>query len=524
MVKSKKFLVLALVVSMFMMIFSGCTKQEQSLAEAIKNSQDMKSCEEKSDLKFNLSLVSGGTADEKKMMIQAAPIINGLNIGMDAKVINKDNDAMKAYVKMNIDNTVMPIGFEVWADADKSGSVKEVIKSKELFDFMSDKDSDVKKILNGKEYFTVDTNEMMKTSELKKSGIDTKKFQEVLENYTKGINDLSKKMAEVKIQTGDSGIVSDKGEQTVKVNGEEVKAKLYEVKLTDSDFKKLLALNKDFSKNNEAIIKEFQKVFTDYMFGVMDATQSQDGNKGPTKEEMQKEMQKGIDEMSKYTGKFMEAVKKTGDIKILGDNGISIKYYVKDGNIVKSNSKVEFLIDMPKLIKLSQNVDAAFTGKKSEVKADVATGVYSFLIESNSDVYNINKLDDIKMPETNSKNSISVVEFSKQMDAAMKVKMEAEKKPVKKPVVKPATKVKPAAKSLNITVSKKAVLKNGYVSVDVLKSVKGSVVNSKGVIKLSVNGKVVTGKANSASFITSKNKVYVSIKVLKSMGVNIIVK
>ena len=95
------------------------------------------------------------------------------------------------------------------------------------------------------------------------------------------------------------------------------------------------------------------------------------------------------------------------NLKILGDNGIKIRYTVNDdGYIINEKGNAEFVIDLPSIIKLAGS--SAAVSSPSD-----PTGIYTIGISFNTDMTNINEKVDIVLPIVNSTNSFNYTDILK---------------------------------------------------------------------------------------------------------------
>jgi hypothetical protein len=128
---------------------------------------------------------------------------------------------------------------------------------------------------------------------------------------------------------------------------------------------------------------------------------------------MNKAMDNLTTELPKQILVLNKALDSIENLKILGDNGITIKYTVNtDGYIINEKGNAEFVVDLPSIIKLSGS-----TSSPSD-----PTGIYTIGISFNTDITNINGDVDVVMPKVNSTNSFNYFDMMKLSSEELPIK------------------------------------------------------------------------------------------------------
>ena len=376
----KKISVIALVL-VLALAFTGCTSVEQKLYNGFIKNQEITSMESDADITFTLE----GSDFPKEQQAMLQEVINTLNnskITVHQKAItNKDKTVAKAQADMDMTFGDMKMPMQVWVDSDMSNDntkMVEVIKMPAMaMSMISPEDA-------SKEYLIYDIGEMMgETSE----GINNSKLMEFSKNMQTKYADFFKDY----VKDLDLGFKMAKYKGTRSVNGKSLY--MYEVKIDDANFKKLIRNSvNSFLDDEEAI-----KFMEEYMNSVVDIMELPEGEQ-TSKEEVKQELGKLKEELPNMKKQFNEFMDKFEEVKIVGDKGIVIEYGINsDGYIVHEAGNIDLAIDIEAIVK-------AFGG--TEETAVQQTGKLKLGINFNSKIYNINKDIKINMPKTNEENSL----------------------------------------------------------------------------------------------------------------------
>jgi len=115
-------------------------------------------------------------------------------------------------------------------------------------------------------------------------------------------------------------------------------------------------------------------------------------------------------ELPQQLASLNKALESLDNLKILGDNGITIRYTVNDeGYIINEKGNAEFVVDMPSIMKLVGN---ASTPSDS-------TGIYTISIAFNTVMTNINGDVKIDFPKVDSTNSFNFTDIMKMISTEL---------------------------------------------------------------------------------------------------------
>lgn len=380
----KKVSIVALIL-VLALTFTGCTSIEQKLYNGFVKNQEIASMESDTDITFTLE--GSDFPDEQQVILQEA--INTLNnskITMHQKAIsNEDKTIAKAYMDMNMTFGDMKMPMEAWVNVDASKDNYDMV---EIIKMPSEIMAMISPEAVNKEYLVYDIGEMM--GETSKE-VDNSKLMEFSKNlqtkYADSFKDFVKDL--------DIGFKMAKYKGTRSVNGKSLY--LYEVKLDDANFKKLIRNMVNSSLDDEDTIKFIE----DYMNAVVDIMEIPEGeeiSKDEMKAEMKEELGNLQKELPNFKKQFNEFMDKFEDVKIIGDKGIVIEYGINsDGYIVHEAGNIDLDIDVETIVKAFGNTE------ETEIQQ---TGKIKLGIEFNTKIYNINKNIKIDMPKLTEENSL----------------------------------------------------------------------------------------------------------------------
>ena len=380
----KKVSIVALIL-VLALTFTGCTSIEQKLYNGFVKNQEIASMESDTDITFTLE--GSDFPDEQQVILQEA--INTLNnskITMHQKAIsNEDKTIAKAYMDMNMTFGDMKMPMEAWVNVDASKDNYDMV---EIIKMPSEIMAMISPEAANKEYLVYDIGEMM--GETSKE-VDNSKLMEFSKNlqtkYADSFKDFVKDL--------DIGFKMAKYKGTRSVNGKSLY--LYEVKLDDANFKKLIRNMVNSSLDDEDTIKFIE----DYMNAVVDIMEIPEGeeiSKDEMKAEMKEELGNLQKELPNFKKQFNEFMDKFEDVKIIGDKGIVIEYGINsDGYIVHEAGNIDLDIDVETIVKAFGNTE------ETEIQQ---TGKIKLGIEFNTKIYNIKKNIKIDMPKLTEENSL----------------------------------------------------------------------------------------------------------------------
>ena len=396
--KLKKLSIIALVL-IIAMIFTGCSINELKLYDALKKTQDITSME--SDTTYWFTMEGKGFTEEEQIKFEKIMnVLNHTNIKIHQKTIqNKEKTAARGLADMNIDFGGISMDMKVWVDTDFSGDefkLIEIIKPPSLImNFIPVKDN------ISKEYIVYDFQEIM-------SGSQGKMNTNELMEFTMGIQPRIAKIMEDSKEKFNPGFEVAKYKEKRIIDGKELT--IYEVKLDDAAFKKLLRYTVNHYIENQDVIE----LIKEYMNIVMKMAVPENQEDQLAQEQFKKqveEIEKQLPNIKEKFNSFMDTYK---DIKIIGDNGIVIKYGVNsDGYIVYEAGNIDLRIDMEDIDKNLQN------------KESVKKGALKFDLNFKTNIHNINKEIKLDLPVVDESNSFNIMDMIMQKPLDMPVSEEA---------------------------------------------------------------------------------------------------
>ncbi|MGE5629324.1 MAG: hypothetical protein ACM3X7_14645 [Solirubrobacterales bacterium] len=373
-------------------LFTGCSTDGAALATAIGKSQTITSMQFKSDLSIKIS-AENMSQQEKQVMDTAMPMINSSTFSVLAKTVsNKDNTKAKVQEDINMQLGQMPFNMGIWADVDMSNgksSINEIVKLPDLLtaqlpnefknkSYMVMNMDDLNKVQGA---IPVDYNKLMAFSKESQSDL-LYFFGKYAEQFNPG-----------------STYVTKLGTDSITVGGQTQQVTIYQVKLTDSSLKSLMRYTVNNLGENPDAINFVRNYFT----SVMSVYDSNNKETEIAKAQFNKALIQLTTDLPGAVASMNKALDVLNDVKILGDDGIVIKYAVNaDGYIVNESGTAQLVLDIPAITK------AAGTKYDSGL-----TGIYTISLTFNTDITNINEDIVIDMPKLNSTNSFNYTDLIK---------------------------------------------------------------------------------------------------------------
>ena len=383
----KKLSIVALVL-VLAMVFTGCHIDEIRLNDAFKKTQDITSLESEMNLRFTIE-AEGLPEEQQQKFQEISEVLNLASLNIKQKMLqNEEKDAVKAMADIEFDAAElgMNIDTSVWIEAvfsEEDFKLVEIIKIPDIAKLLLS--------LNGlpsKDYILYDIKDIMSEIQGDISGFS---------NYYKNVNSKVKTLQESFLKSFNPGFTA------VKYKGQKLyyneKQNIYEVRLDDAKFKKLLGNFVNYSLDNEEVL-EFLEEYFEFIMNI--ATSNINENQPEQEEKLESlvNVDELLPELKEKFSAFMDIYK---DEKIIGDEGIVIEYTVnEDGYIVREKGNFDFIIDLKTLGK-------AFGAEEFEVEE--LEGVFKFNIEFDSRSFNINEEIEIEMPEVDGDNSFNVLDL-----------------------------------------------------------------------------------------------------------------
>jgi hypothetical protein len=388
----KRLVALAVGILMSTTVLTGCSADGMSLYKAFMKSQDVKTMEMQTDISLNIS-ATNMSPQEEQMMAMVLPVINGTKISALTKV-NQNEDKTTARIQSDIKMNIgqMPMDMSVWVDTDMTAEkpvMKEVIKMPTLFTAQAPAP------FAGKEYMVMDLSEMMSVPGTPQ--LDYKKLAQFAKEFQPKFMEFFTKYAE---QYNPGSVKISKVGQGKRITPYYYGSiDIYELKLSDKTLKELIR----YTVNNFAENKEAMAFIKEYIISVMSVMGLPEQEVTAAKLEIEKAFtgfQMGLPEMMKGINDGLDKIE---SVKILGENGIVVKYAVNNkGYIIYEEGNAEIVIDLPGIAKLNGITEA---------KEGQPTGIYTINLKFSNDTRKINGLVDIEIPELNKTNSFNFTEL-----------------------------------------------------------------------------------------------------------------
>lgn len=407
--KTKKLVALSVGLIMAASLFTGCSTDGLTLMNAFGKSQSINSMQSKTDISVKVS-GSKMSEQEELMMSSMLPMINGTKVSVLTKTNqNKDKTIakMQSDISLQIAQMSEPINMSVWVDVDATAE-KPVIN--EMFTIPKLLAAQLPKELQGKEYMVMNLADMTSAPGMATPGMDQPDFKKLMsfsKEFQPKLLDFVAKYAKQFNPT--TSYIKHVGSQSFFQNDKLQSAETYELKLTDKSFKDLM----HYTLNNLAENKDAISFVKEYMVAVSSFYPVADASDKTIQDEMKKTLDNLTTELPKQILALNKALDSIENLKILGDNGITINYTINnDGYIINENGKAEFVIDLPSIIKLSGSASSPSD----------PTGIYTIGINFNTDITNINGDVNVIMPKVNSTNSFNYLDILKLSSQELPIK------------------------------------------------------------------------------------------------------
>jgi hypothetical protein len=402
--KTKKLVALSVGLIMTASLFTGCSTDGLVLMNAFGKSQSINSMQSKTDISVKVS-GSKMSEQEELMMSSMLPMINGTKVSVLTKTNqNKDKTIakMQGDISVQVPQMTNPINMSLWVDVD---TTKEKPVINEMFTIPKLLAAQLPKELQGKEYMVMNLSDMTSTPGMGQP--DFKKLMSFSKEFQPKLLDFVAKYA--KQFNPNKSYIKHVGSQSFFQNDKMQSAETYELKLTDKSFKDLM----HYTLNNIAENKDAMSFVKEYMLAVSSFYPVTEAEDKAIQDEMNKALDNLTTELPKQILVLNKALDSIENLKILGDNGITINYTINsDGYIINEKGSAEFVVDLPSIMKL--------TGSTSSPSDP--TGIYTIGINFNTYITNINKDVNIVMPKVNSTNSFNYFDMMKLSSQELPIK------------------------------------------------------------------------------------------------------
>jgi hypothetical protein len=366
----------------------ACTIDEISLIDSLVKTSQITSYER--NAKIELTFEGQSDSEEMKKAIDfIEAYVDEFSMSWNEKCsANEEMTKAKMAADFDVDMNGLGVKMNYWMDVDFTGDnpqMKYIVElpppiTQPLFTFAD---------LESKKYIALDfakneeievnmdfNNTMKKSKELQNMVFDFIKTSAT--NFEPGMIVVNKK----------GSATTDRGEKVTE----------YELKLSDATAKQLIN-----SFINDVVLQEDCAEFIKkYMESTLDMIEMNEEDKEEALAELDKSINETfIEQLPTYRENVTQAFEMIKDVKILGDEGVTINYYInKDGYIVGTNASIDIEINLADF--------AAAVGSPGE-----GEGTFRFGITCESSLYNINKEVNVEIPELTKDNSLDIFDMIK---------------------------------------------------------------------------------------------------------------
>jgi len=367
----------------------GCSVQEKmAVLDSLEKMAEIKSMESAGDIWVRIG-VTGLSEEERAPLEDLLQMMRGINF----KFHQKYNEANKGKTTNSQIDTVIKAGGEtfstsIWTKTDISNKkpvIKQIIRPPSmLMELLPPQ-------FAGKSYIIMDEKDIFGNQEYSKDDYD--EVVESMSKYQAKLMNFLKEYA-VKFDPG-FAIITYKGNAAV--NGQNLK--MYELRITDASFKKLIRYTVDnLSKNENA--KRMLKELVASM--AMLPEEAAPGS----------EVDTALDEFRDGTTTFKEDIYRLLDafegVRFLGERGIVANLGInEDGYIVKQDGYADFIFNMKQIENALTRAAGGEVGN-GEGNEVIPEATFTVSIDFDTDIFNINQDVNIIYPDVNAQNSFNL--------------------------------------------------------------------------------------------------------------------
>lgn len=352
---------------------------------------DIKSSEKQSKVDINVDLI-GLSEEDKEALKDILPLLKNISIETKTKSVTNTSIA-KSQVDMKINIAGMEMPISMWTDMDATGDKPKNTTIIEMPSIVSMYMPE----LEGKKYLVMDS---LNNGSIAMTGLDSNSIANMMQSYDSILKGFLQKYLQQYNPPGD--FIKALGEKDIiNVDGKKARVKCYEVKITNENIKEIVNYTVENLLNNEDAIK----LFKDYMLStieIMDESESDIVEAKESIEIMFEELKTtGMAEVIKSIADVMDVV---SELKLLGDEGITIEYCIdENGYIISTKGTIQLQIDLAKI--------SSMFGEIVNETDPQQNLIIKININFTSNTFNINENVDIEFPEVNEENSIDFMEL-----------------------------------------------------------------------------------------------------------------
>ena len=356
--KKKLLCNLSLALALSMTMLTGCVKPSESLSKALNNSTNINACQTTASMTFKID----GNEQAKMMNLSE------FGFTAKSKVVSEKNKKASTSSDISIKYGGMSIDTSLFMESifEKSKmNTKMIVSIPPIFlDMLNGVgQGNLPSINANAQYFVIDSKELEKSMGTEINAEQSKKAAEQMEGLSKSLE----KAIDKYVTTVGKESVMKEGKKEISYNGSKVKATVYEVKITDKQFKSFV---RGYINNieNDKDLQKFIEAFT-------------------SKQEKQVNFKDMVSEFNKEFDQLPQ---------IIGDKGLNLTLAVKDNYVIQETVDTEILLsDFSK--------DSASTSSLGKLSFKYTT-----------DIFNINGKDiKVELPKVNSTNSINLADLIK---------------------------------------------------------------------------------------------------------------
>ncbi|KLU66986.1 hypothetical protein DEAC_c09200 [Desulfosporosinus acididurans] len=406
----KKLISAALGVSM-LLVATGCSPNQSQIFQASMNLGNANSLQEHTTLTFQAD-GSGFSPSDQQQVDRVLAVLNNAKLDLDVKSnSNEQKTASTAEMEMKLALQGMNIDVPVWVNSNMEGKTPEVTEIVKVPTLAA---ASLPSQFASKEYM------VFKPFDKAAENIDATAFM----NLNKNLQAATMQFLTAYAQQFNPDIdVIDQGVKDIETSKGTVPARIYEIKLNDAQFKKLIryAVN-NFVQNADAM---------NYVKELMDS--SLQFSQTPDKDEIISQFDQAFAQFkanrSAFLSQFNTVMDKLQNVTILGDKGIDIQYDISSGYVVKESGTVDLKLDLAQLSQFMNTLPPTLNAQgqqtseqKDAVQSSTAKGTLNLAINFATDVSDINSLPVIEMPQVDSSNSFDYQDLVNSLNANTKVK------------------------------------------------------------------------------------------------------
>jgi len=377
-----------------LLVLTGCSQNQQAIFDAAMKMQSVTSLQQQTTMSFELS-GSGLDPAVQQQVDMAAEFMNNAKLNLNVKTSgNQERTFSKAQVDMDLTLQGMNITMPVWVDSDLTEDNPKVIEIIKLPEMAK---GSLPPEFASKEYMVMNPYNMG-TPEL--NSVDMSKLAEF------GKSMPAKQVAFLTSFSErfnpDLKVVS-KGSQYLQTDEGSKLAKVYEIKLTDSQLKDFVR----YTVNNFAQDQEAMTFVKEYMDTIMEFSQVPD--KANTLNGFDQAFEEFEVNKQEFLDQFNTVMDGLEKVSLLGDQGLDLQYAIVDGYVVKKSGTLDLNVDLVQIMQFMKTLNPT----PQQTVSETAAGNFSLKVNFSTVTSDINKPLEIQIPEVNENNTFDYMDLMK---------------------------------------------------------------------------------------------------------------